>query len=218
MPVIEGLTRYFKDLSVSGSLVNVVTGWRQKVRLFYADVDEPDISRSIELDATTEITVTLETDLLQTPAENQVVYTQGALLKPKQIQINCHLDVSKLTKLNILREALIPVYVMAEKNMAGIVTQVGYWSDSAKYGIKSITQLDNGYDNTVAVTILLEELRLFTYQKEYVYNTKQNKIPEKDKRADTVNAAGEIRPSYVEVVKDWGNRLKTIAKNIVGGG
>lgn len=217
MRVIEGLTRYFRDLSVGGSLLNNVTGWRQKVRLFYADDDFIDTSRSIELDATTNISVSLDTDLLRTPAENQVVYTMGALKKPKRIDITCHLDVTKLEKLNAIWENMIPVYVMTEKSLSGVITQVGYWADSSKYGIVNITQNDTGYDNTVYVTISLEELRLYSYNREYTYNLKTNTIKKIDKSSNSetqgkvVNAYGNVFDRNIENVKK--NELSIITKN-----
>lgn len=217
MRVIEGLTRYFRDLSVGGSLLNNITGWRQKVRLFYADADFIDTSRSIELDATTNISVSLDTDLLRTPAENQVVYTMGALKKPKRIDITCHLDVTKLEKLNAIWENMIPVYVMTEKSLSGVITQVGYWADSSKYGIVNITQNDTGYDNTVYVTISLEELRLYSYNREYTYNLKTNTIKKIDKSSNSetqgkvVNAYGNVINKNIEKVKK--NELGKIIKN-----
>ena len=217
MRVIEGLTRYFRDLSVGGSLLNNVTGWRQKVRLFYADDDFIDTSRSIELDATTNISVSLDTDLLRTPAENQVVYTMGALKKPKRIDITCHLDVTKLEKLNAIWENMIPVYVMTEKSLSGVITQVGYWADSSKYGIVNITQNDTGFDNTVYVTISLEELRLYSYNREYTYNLKTNTIKKIDKSSNSetqgkvINAYGNVFNKNIEKVKD--NELGKIIKN-----
>lgn len=200
--IIDGLVSYFKDLSVSGSLVNVITGWRNKVRLFYADLDVPDMSRSIELDATTEITVSLDTELMQTPAENQKVYTLGALNKPKRIEIKCHIDKTKLEQLNTMRDTIMPVYVLTEKNLSGVITQVGYWSDSSKYGIKSLVQNDTGYANTVAVTIILEEIRLFTYKKEYIYDVKQNTIPKVNKVNNQVSSSGQYTAYQAQDIVD----------------
>ena len=209
-PLISGLTRYFKDLSVSGSALNLLTGWRQKVRLFYADTEKLDKSRAIELDATTSIVVSMDTDLLKTPAENQEVYTLGALKKPRRIDIQAHIDKTKLEQLNYLWKTITPVYVLTEKNLSGVITQIGYWTDSCKYGIINITETDTGYDNTVAVSISLEEIRLFTYAKEYEYILKSNKIVNSGKNKTTIGNAQEEQP-YLGA----GHKADVVLKNMV---
>lgn len=192
--IINGLVNYFKSLAVGGGIVNVFTGWRKKVTLYYADTEIINTAKSIELDATTDFTVILDTDLLKTPAENQKVYTAGALKKPKKIEIRCHIEASKLEKLNQMREDIVPVWVLCSKNMAGTMTQVGYWADASRYGISSMTYVDTGYDNSVALTLTLEELRLFTYDREYQYDVKTNKIKKKNKSSTLGGSKGEVVP------------------------
>lgn len=191
--IISGVIKYFKSLSVGGSTLNAITGFRKKTFLYYADQDVIDTARKIELDATVEFKVTLDTDLMKTPAENQKVYTTGALKKPKRIDIQAHVDVVKLEELNRLYENTTPVWVLCSKNMAGAITQVGYYADGAKYGIQSIVYNDTGYDNTVAVTISLEELRMFTYDKEYTYDVSKNKVIKKSK-SDTNTSGAKATP------------------------
>lgn len=180
--IISGLVNYFKSLSVGGSIVNLFTGSRKKVRLFYADEDILSEARSLELDATTEFMMTLDTQLMKVPAEDQVVYTHGALLKPKRIDIKAHIDVVKLEQINEMWANLVPVWVMCSKNMPGVLIQADYWSSgTTKFAISSITLLDSGYDNTVAVNISLEEVRLFSYRSLLMYTLKTNKASVKSK-------------------------------------
>lgn len=193
--VINGIVNYFKNLSVGGSIVNSFTGWKQKVRLFYADTDSINESRSLELDATININVNLDIELLRTPAENREVYTSGALKKPTIITIQAHLDVQKLEQLKELRDKLIPVWIMTSKNLPGAITQIGYWTpDNNLFAINGISIMDNGYDNTIAVTFTLEEIRLFSYAREYKYDVQKNKIIKTNKNKNGNTASGKITP------------------------
>lgn len=180
--IVNGIVNYFKNLSVGGGIVNSFTGWRQKVRLFYADTEVINESRFIELDATISMNVNLDIELLRTPAENREVYASGALKKPTVISIQAHIDVSKLEQLKELRDKIIPVWVMASKNFPGVITQIGYWTPNNNlFAINGIAIVDNGFDNTVAVTLTLEEIRLFSYAREYKYDLETNKVIKSNK-------------------------------------
>lgn len=219
--IVDGIVGYFKSLAVGGSLVNSFTGWRQKVRLFYADVDIINESRSLELDATIDMTVNLDTELLKTPAENRQVYTSGALLKPKVITINAHMDIAKLEQIKELRDKVIPVWIMCSKNLPGAITQIGYWTpDNNLFAINGISIVDNGYDNTVAVTFTLEEIKLFTYNREYQYDLQTNKVIKKNKSASSITGSGARPVEYKNAVID--PPLKDLNKdylnpNVTGG-
>lgn len=193
--IVNGIVNYFKDLSVGGSLVNSFTGWRQKTRLFYADTENINTSRYLELDATVDINVNLDIELLKTPAENREVYTSGALKKPKVISIQAHINASKLDKLYELYNKMIPVWIMTSKSLPGVITQIGYWSPSTSlFAVNGISIVEGGYDNTVAVTLSLEEIRLFSYVREYQYDLESNKIIKKDKNKVSGNGGGKISP------------------------
>lgn len=200
--IVNGLTTYFKSLSVGGTLVNVFSGGRKKTRLFFADDLVLTNAKSIELDATTEFKVIMTTKTMKTPAENLKVYRQGSIVQPKKIEIKAHIDIVKLEKINQICSDAIPVVVMCTKNMAGTTMKAGFWSDGyTKFCVTSATVIDEGYDNSVLVNLVLEEAVEFSYSISALYKVSTNVAKVASKVEKVTGANGKVVP----VDKGWFN-------------
>ncbi len=196
--IVEGVMKYFKSLAVGGGIESTVkglfTGQPKKCTLIYAQDTLSQANNILEIDSTVDFDISMETKLLDTPAEDQIVYTSGALRQPKTIIIRCYLELDKLVQLNQIHRETIPVYVVYEKPMPSVITQKGYYADADIYALQTIKIQDEGFKNCVACTLILREIQTFTYQSEYLYNTKQNtvgrKATNKRQNVGTVSSLG----------------------------
>lgn len=181
--IINGVLKYFKSLSVGSGIESTVrglfTGQARKTTLIYAKDSALDSNKTLEIDATVDFSITMDTKLLDAPAENQVVYTNGALRQPKKITIKCYLELDKLSQLREIHRDIIPVWVVCRKPIPSVINQKGYYADADLYAVQSITIVDEGYYNSVACTLVLREIQTFEYQSEYLYNAKNNTINKK---------------------------------------
>lgn len=180
--IIQGALKYFKSLSVGSGIESGVkalfSGIRKKTTLIYADESFGN-NNYLTIDATLDFSVSMETKLLETPAENQQVYTHGALRQPKTINIKGYIEVDKMSKLYEIHKNTIPLWVVCEKSIPSTVNQRGYYADASLYSIQVISIVNEGYENCVSISLTLKEIFLFDYQKEYVYDIKRNKINKK---------------------------------------
>lgn len=179
--IVNGVLKYFKSLSVGNTNTNNATGIFQsggsrKTTLIYVTGEEITSNNILEIDATIDFNISMETKLIETPAENQIVYTNGALKQPKTITIKCYLELDKLSKLKEIYENITPLWVVCEKPIPSTINQKGYYSDASTYALQSINIINEGYYNCVACTLVLKEIRMFEYRSEYLYNVKNNKI------------------------------------------
>ena len=181
--IINGIVKYFKSLSVGSGIESTVrglfTGQPRKTTLIYAKDLALDSNKTLEIDATLDFSITMDTKLLDTPAENQVVYTNGALRQPKKITIKCYLELDKLNQLREIHRNIIPVWVVCRKPIPSVINQKGYYADADLYAVQSITITDEGFYNSVACTLVLREIQTFEYKSEYLYNPKKNTINRK---------------------------------------
>lgn len=187
--IVKGLMKYFKDLSVGDTLIGSFLNPRKKISLYYADEEILSTSKSIEIDATTIFNISMQTQVIKTPAENQKVYTAGALKSPKTIEITGYINKTKIEQINELYNNTIPVWVLSQTNFNGVITQIGYYADGNKYLVTDISMVEEGYDNIVAIRLLLEEIVFFTYQRELIYSSKSNSIVNQSKTSKVNGAA-----------------------------
>lgn len=202
--LIDGVLKYFKSLSVGSGVESTVhslfSGFAKKTTLIYAKDLALDSNKTLEIDATIDFSITMETKLLDTPAENQVVYTAGALRQPRIITIKCYLELDKLTQLKEIYDNTIPVWVVCEKPIPSTINQKGYYADSSLYAVQSMTVVNEGYYNCVACTLTLREIQVFTYQSESLYDKSKNKI----------NKASTNKQQTVGVIRSKGFTIGTL--------
>ena len=204
--VVSGAIKYFKSLSVGSgiesSIKGIFSGMPKKTTLIYAsDKDEFKNNKTLEIDATVDFNISMETRLLETPAENQQVYTAGALKQPKTVTIRCYVELDKMSQLKELHDNTIPVWIVCEKPIPSIMTQRGYYADSSLYSLQVVGITNEGYDNCVACSLTFKEIFLFDYEKEYLYDSKRNKI----------NKGSTNKTTYVAPQDDsWAHTLASL--------
>ena len=203
--VINGVLKYFKTLSVGSGVESTIrglfSGFAKKTTLIYAKDLAVDSNKTLEIDATVDFNVVMDTRLMDTPAENQIVYTAGALKQPKTIVIKCYIELDKLSQLREIHENIIPVWVVCEKPMPSTINQKGYYADASLYAVQSISVVDEGYYNCVSCSLTLREIHMFEYESESIYDIKNNKI----------NKGSTNKKTHVESLRSKGHTWGTLA-------
>lgn len=169
--IIVNSQTFHPSLSVKSS-----KGYR-KVSLIEADNRGELIGNVVEIDATTDVNVTLSKSVMQHSAESRRVYMDGTKINPTKMSINGHIDSSKLQDLQRFVDDDVWFYVSLTKDMGGAlintITQV--LSDCKIYVATNLSIRDEGFKNTVEISLELTEVVLFEYGIEYKYGIKQNK-------------------------------------------
>lgn len=216
--LITGVKKYFTSLSVDS-----LWGYK-KVSLIEADENKIPTGLELVVDATTNVSVNVSKSLMQHSSESKKVYMDGTKINPVRMTITGHVETTKLADLQRLANDDKWMYVSMTKDMGGsfismkqnmqtqikrVASAVGLasdtgtqvYSDSKLYVIHSLQMQDEGFINTVAVTIELTEVVLFEYDMQYKYGVKQNKgagakiqetktIPETPEQAYKVRTKG----------------------------
>lgn len=190
--LITGVKKYFTSLSVDS-----LWGYK-KVSLLEADDNKIPTGLEIVIDATTNVSVSISKSLMQHSSESKKVYMDGTKINPVKMTISGHIETTKLADIQRLANDDKWMYVSMTKDMGGsfmsmkqnmqtqikrVVASVGLasdnasqiYSDSKLYVISNLQLQDDGFINTVAVTIDLTEVVLFEYDMQYKYGVKQNK-------------------------------------------
>ena len=190
--LITGVKKYFTSLSVDS-----LWGYK-KVSLIEADENKIPTGLELVVDATTNVSVNVSKSLMQHSSESKKVYMDGTKINPVKMTITGHVETTKLADLQRLANDDKWMYVSMTKDMGGsfmsmkqnmqtqikrVASAVGLasdagtqiYSDSKLYVIHSLQMQDDGFINTVAVTIELTEVVLFEYDMQYKYGVKQNK-------------------------------------------
>lgn len=190
--LITGVKKYFTSLSVDS-----LWGYK-KVSLLEADENKVPTGLELVIDATSNVSVSVTKSLMQHSSESKKVYMDGTKINPVKITITGHVETTKLAELQSLAKDDRWMYVSMTKDMGGslmsmkqnmqtqlkrVVSAVGLasdepshiYSDSKLYVINNLQMQDEGFINTVAVTIELVEVVLFEYDMQYKYGVKQNK-------------------------------------------
>ncbi|MGL5595140.1 MAG: hypothetical protein ACRDDH_14510 [Cetobacterium sp.] len=191
--IITGVTKYFTSTSV-----NSLQGYR-KISLDLADTNGVINGQSLEIDATTEVNVVINKQVMQHASESKKVYMDGTKINPVKMNITGHISTEKLVDLQRYAEDDKWMYVSMTKDMGGsnlnmtrgtsgnIGRAVGTISDfifgdvgdanvynnCKLYVISNLSITDEGFKNTVAVDIELTEAVMFASDTRYKFGVKQ---------------------------------------------
>lgn len=220
--IVSGAIKYFKSLSVGSgiesSIRGLFSGMPKKTTLIYVGDDSNfGNNKTLELDATLEFNLSMETRVLETPAENQQVYSNGALKQPKIITVRCYVELDKMRQLEEIHNNITPLWIVCDKPIPSTMNQRGYYTDSSMYCLQVISITNEGYDNCVACSLTFREIFLFDYSAEYIYDTKKNKI-NKGNTNKAIHVAPQDKPWGHTLVSWLGFGLKEIFYHNLGGG
>lgn len=193
--LITGVSKYFTSLSVDS-----LWGYK-KISLIEADENKIPTGLELTIDATSSVNSTINKSLMQHSSESKKVYMDGTKINPVKMTITGHIEVTKLAEIQSLASDDKWMYVSMTKDIGGsyismskfgqtqigrvVDTVSGLFSDSGEgtqiyadcklYVIQNLSITDEGFINTVAVSIDLVEVVLFEYDLQYKYGVKQSK-------------------------------------------
>ena len=191
------ITKYFTSYSV-----NSLWGYKKVSLLEVGDEMVPD-GIELVIDATTEVTSSLTKTVMQHSSESRKVYMDGTKVNPIKMTINGHIETNSLGDLQKLAQDDKWMFVSLSKDISGAalsmpknkqsqLQMVGamasnavsfftgkkddgkeVYNDCKLYVISGLDIKDNGFINTVEVTIDLTEVVLFEYMLYYKYGVKK---------------------------------------------
>lgn len=193
--LIASVSKYFTSLSVDS-----MWGYK-KISLLEADDNKIPNGTEIVIDAATNASVSISKSVMQHSSESKKVYMDGTRINPNKISITGHIETTKLLDIQRIAAADTWMYVSMTKDMGGSMlsmsnssqTQIGrlvdtatgllsdtssptqIYADSKLYTIQNLSITDEGFINTVSVTLDLIEVVLFDVDMQYKYGVKQNK-------------------------------------------
>lgn len=190
--LITGVKKYFTSLSVDS-----LWGYK-KISLLEADENKMPTGVEVEIDATESVVANISKNLIQHSSESKKVYMDGTKINPIKMTITGHIETTKLADIQSFASDDKWMYVSMTKDIGGshmamsasyqsqigrLTSLVGITDDSASqvftdsklYVIQNLQIEDEGFINTVQVTIDLVEVVLFEYDVQYKYGVKQNK-------------------------------------------
>ncbi|MGL5717426.1 MAG: hypothetical protein ACRCX7_11095 [Cetobacterium sp.] len=219
--LITGVKKYFTSLSVDS-----LWGYK-KVSLMEADDNKIPTGIELIIDATTSVSTTINKSLMQHSSESKKVYMDGTKINPVKMTINGHIETTKLADIQRLANEDTWMYVSMTKDIGGsfmsmsrdsqqaiprVIGQLGLANESASqiysdcklYTIQNLSIGDEGFINTVAISLDLVEVVLFEYDMQYKFGVKQNK-----------GSSGKVQQSGTRIEKDV-DAIKTYTK-LIGG-
>jgi hypothetical protein len=117
---------------------------------------------SFSIDATSSIVKSFSKTPIKVPAETHKVFIDGAVLNPDEITITGHIDSKKLEQLIKLQEVDQWFLVLHTKQLGGTITSTSQVTGGEKkFFITNTSINDDGFKNTVLVTIKLQEVLLY---------------------------------------------------------
>lgn len=220
--LITSVSKYFTTLSVDS-----LWGYK-KVSLMEADDNKMPTGLELTIDATTSAVVTINKSLMQHSSEGKKVYMDGTKINPTKMTLSGHIETSKLLELQRMANDDVWMYVSMTKDMGGsvlsmsrgsqpqlsrLVDAVGMladegvqtYADSKLYVIQNLSITDDGFINTVEVSIDLTEVVMFEYDLQYKYGVKQNK-----------GGKGKVQSAGTQIEKDE-PKIETVTKLMIDG-
>lgn len=193
---ITSIQKYFTSYSVDS-----LWGYK-KVSLVRADDSKIPTGYELVIDATESVNVSITKSVQSHSSESKKVYMDGTKINPVKMTITGHIDTGKLQELQKLAKDEVWMYVSMTKDMGGSILsmsknrqgQIGriigtaesltqcdidgdsgiqMYADSKLYFINELSIDEQGFVNTVLVTINLTEVVLFEYDVDYKYGVRQ---------------------------------------------
>lgn len=209
MDIFKAVTNYFTGYTVSS-----LWGF-PKVSLIEADNIKKPTGFSVEIDATASVEMIHSRTLMQHSAESKKVYMDGSKRNPIKCSIQGTIDANKIPELERLAKDDTWVYVALVKNMGGayltmkqdtvgaikrIAGRFGIiddnpnqlYTDANLFVISDLVIREEGYKNTVSVSIELKEVVMFEYDLQYKFGVKRStKGPKKVQQTTAVEVPKE---------------------------
>lgn len=190
MDIFQTVKNYF-----TGYTVGSIMGF-PKVSLIEADNYKKPTGFSVEIDATSSVEMIHSRTLMQHSAESKKVYMDGSKRNPIKCSIQGTIDANKIPELERLAKDDTWVYVALVKNMGGayltmrqdtvgaikrIAGRFGLiddnpnqlYTDANLFIISDLVIREEGFKNTVSVSIELKEVVMFEYDLQYKFGVKR---------------------------------------------
>lgn len=216
--LIAGVKKYFTSLSVDS-----IWGYK-KIALLEIDDNKMPTGVELEIDATSNIGLSITKEIMQYPSESKKVYMDGTRINPIKMTIDGDIEITKLAQLqefasddkwffvsmtkdiggsyiSMDQKTLMPIGRAIDRavdiatSLFGDNENIGtqLYADCKPYVISNLSINDEGFINTVNVTIELTEVVLFEYDVQYKYGTKQTNPKTKKPKIKQTQKVVEVR-------------------------
>lgn len=189
---MTGVKKYFTSYSV-GSIMGY-----KKVALLIAGEDKNPTGVKLEIDATDTIDVNWSRQTMQYPSESRKVYMDGTKYMPVKCTIHGTIAASKIPEFEKIMKEDTWLYMSLIKDMGGaylsmkqdttgaikrLGSRLGLIDDSVKnvindcklYVVTNMAITENGFFNTVDISLDLTEVVMFEYDIFYKFGVKRAK-------------------------------------------